>query len=251
MSERWEEQAQGVNPEGAETAKDGARDGPAPAGMEGAGTEAVPEPLRLAAHLEALLFGSGEPVPRAKLAQWLGLDETALHVLVQTLHAAWAGEGRPLEVREVGGGLQLVLAPSWADRVRPHVATRPERLSPALLETLAIVAYRQPIRSAAIDAARGVRAERALAVLEDRGLIEGHGQTGYRTTQRFLVAFGLNSLEDLPPWPGAAGPGDLGGQDGEETEAGPEAMEGEGNAADAGAAWDPEGTPRDPSPVKT
>lgn len=161
------------------------------------------------AALEALLFAMGEAVPESTLGAWLEIDPAALKVEIGALNRLFADGGRPLRIRTVAGGYQLVLEAGAAAWVRPHLAERQQRLSPALLETLAIVAYRQPIPGAAVDALRGVRAERALAVLEDRGLIRRRGKDGYVTTLRFLTAFGLASLDDLPAWAGAAesGPG--------------------------------------------
>ena len=166
----------------------------------------------MAARLVALLFGMGDPVPGRTLGDWLGIEEEEIRSLAQRVTKDLVSQGHPLRIREAKGGFQLVLADEFVLLVRPHLAERSERLSPALSETLAIVAYRQPIRASAIDALRGVRAERALALLEDRGLVRLRGQEGYVTTAAFLAAFGLQSLEELPPWPGEAAGGGTGGE---------------------------------------
>lgn len=170
----------------------------------------LPRPTPAAA-LEALLFAAGEPVPETALCMCLGVEPETLRSQVAELNHALSTGGRALRIREAHAGYQLVLDAQTAAWVRPHVASRQQRLSPALLETLSIVAYRQPVRGPVIDALRGVRAERALAVLEDRGLIRLTGQEGYRTTPRFLTAFGLGSLDELPAFTGDWEPVTAGG----------------------------------------
>ena len=114
---------------------------------------------------------------------------------------------RGIQLVEVAGGFLLVTRARFFPYLRGLApASRPAPLSAAALETLAVVAYRQPLTRSEIEAIRGVNCESALATLLERGLIEvaGHRQAPgrpalYRTTRRFLEQFGLRSLEDLPP----------------------------------------------------
>lgn len=161
--------------------------------------------------LWALLFAAGRAVPRGRLLAVLGCDEAGLLAAAAALARRLVDSGAPLQVERVGSGYQLVLRPEYHALARTLVGEAPARLSAAALETLAVVAYGQPASRAAVEAARGVRAERSLALLVERGLVRevaappnalpGDGPF-YATTSSFLDAFGLAALEDLPPWPG-------------------------------------------------
>jgi segregation and condensation protein B len=158
----------------------------------------------LARTLEALLFLSPEPVALVDLAQaadvWPDEAETAL----AELREAYAPGARGLVLREVAGGLAFATAPEAEPAARRLLAKpRTPPLTPAQAETLAIVAYLQPVSRPEITRIRGVSADSAAATLLERGLIEeaGRSQFGavlYRTTALFLKLFGLNALEDLP-----------------------------------------------------
>jgi segregation and condensation protein B len=159
---------------------------------------------RLARTVEALLFLSSDPLSVGELAEASETGEgavTAALALLAELHAP----GRSgIVLRELGGGWTFASDPAEEDAARrlfsrPRVAT----LTPAQAETLAIVAYLQPVSRPEIARIRGVSADSAVATLLDRGLIEeaGHSQFGaivYRTTTQFLKLFGLRSLEELP-----------------------------------------------------
>lgn len=166
---------------------------------------------RDAMSLWALLFAAGRSVPRVRLMQVLGLDEDGLGAAAAALDAHLEATGAPVGLERAGSGYHLLLRPDFHLLARTLVGEAPARLSPAALETLALVAYGQPAARARVEAARGVRAERALAILVERGLVrEVAAPRGaladdgpfYATTQEFLDAFGLASLSDLPPWPG-------------------------------------------------
>jgi segregation and condensation protein B len=166
---------------------------------------------RDAMSLWAVLFAAGRSVPRRRLLQVLGLDEAALGAAAAALEEHLDATGAPLCLERVGSGYQLLLRPAYHLVARMLVGEAPARLSPAALETLAVVAYGQPAARAAVEAARGVRAERALGILAERGLVrEVPPPRGalpddgpyYATTREFLDAFGLAALSDLPPWPG-------------------------------------------------
>jgi len=158
----------------------------------------------LARIVEALLFLSAEPVERAELAQVTGAGEEALAEALEELERAFAPGERGLVLREVAGGLTLASDPIAEDAARALLAKpRLSTLTPAQLETLAIVAYLQPVSRPEIARIRGVNADSPVATLLDRGLVEeaGRSQFGavlYRTTTLFLKLFGLQSAAELP-----------------------------------------------------
>lgn len=165
---------------------------------------------RVLAALEAVLMVADEPVPAAGLAAAVGLPVEDAEALLHELAADYRGErgGRPrgFELRDVGGGWRVYSSPEHADVVGAFVLDgQTARLTQAALETLAIVAYRQPISRGRIAAVRGVSVDGVVRTLLSRGLIEeaGHddagGATLYRTSRYFLERFGLRSLEELPP----------------------------------------------------
>jgi segregation and condensation protein B len=160
--------------------------------------------------LEAVLMVADEPVPAAGLAAAVALPVTEVEEALRGLAAEYRGQrggrARGFELREVGGGWRIYSAPAHADVVGTFVLDgQTARLTQAALETLAIVAYRQPISRGRIAAVRGVSVDGVVRTLLSRGLIEeaGHdgvgGATIYRTSRYFLERFGLRSLEDLPP----------------------------------------------------
>lgn len=166
-----------------------------------------PDGLPFPALLESLLFVSPEPVRIAQLAAVLGCTVEAVEEGLAALAAALDGRGICL-VRQ-GDAVALRTVPAAApyiERLRGLAA--PPRLSAPALETLAIIAYRQPITRAQIEAIRGVNVDHVLQTLEARGLITVVGQAEapgrpalFGTTPAFLEAFGLRSLADLPPLP--------------------------------------------------
>jgi segregation and condensation protein B len=158
----------------------------------------------LAGTLEALLFLSGEPVSADDLAAAAECDAEELASALQELRAAYAPGERGLVLRELAGGFTLATAPETEPAAR-RLLTRPRTppLTPAQAETLAIVAYLQPVSRPEITRIRGVSADSASGTLLERGLVEegGRSQFGavlYRTTPLFLKLFGLSSLDDLP-----------------------------------------------------
>ena len=161
--------------------------------------------LPLKSVLESLLFVADEPVPLDRLAAAAGTSveevEAALTLLAQECSQ------RGVRLQRKRRRVQLVTAPEVAGHVRRFLGLEfKTRLSPAGLETLAIVAYRQPITRAQIEAIRGVNSDSVLRTLVNRGLVEEQGrleQVGrpilYGTTFEFLQQFGLTSLDQLPP----------------------------------------------------
>lgn len=162
------------------------------------------QPSRL---IEALLFASETPLSAADLARLdEGLDEEQVEQLVAELRLEYEREGRAFGIYEIAGGYQLLTRPEFAP-VLERFDTVPvsSRLSQPALETLAIIAYRQPVGRAEVEEIRGVGAGGVLKTLQERGLIEvvGRGEglgrpLLYGTTRTFLEHFGFRSLEDLP-----------------------------------------------------
>jgi segregation and condensation protein B len=161
----------------------------------------------LAKLLEAALFASPRPVPAAELAS-LDSDASRADVLaaLAELKEHYDTDGHGVELVEQGGGWQILTRPEFTETIeRAQLALRPQRLSGAALETLAIVAYRQPIGRAEIAEIRGVDVGAILKSLLERGLIEvtsrGEGLGRpllYGTTPMFLEQFALRHLEELP-----------------------------------------------------
>ena len=163
--------------------------------------------------LEAILFASDAPLPIERIAEVLEISLLDARDLVEALRAACDGEGRGLGVVEVGGGARLVTRPEHAPVLISLQRLRlKSRLSRAAVETLTIVAYRQPISRPEIEQLRGVGTESVLAHLLERRLIRVVGRKAtpgrpvlYGTTREFLEHFGLRDLEDLPPFERPAG----------------------------------------------
>ena len=158
----------------------------------------------LARTLEALLFLAPEPVAAEDLAQAADAWPDDVEAALAELREAYAPGARGLVLREVAGGSTLATAPEAEPAARRLLARpRTPPLSPAQAETLAIMAYLQPVSRPEITRIRGVSADSAAGTLLERGLVEeaGRSQFGailYRTTALFLKLFGLASLDDLP-----------------------------------------------------
>jgi segregation and condensation protein B len=158
----------------------------------------------LARTVEALLFLSAEPVTEMELLAACECEQEALAEALVELGEAFAPGRRGLELRELAGGWTLATAPDTEQAARRLLSKpRTPPLSPAQAETLAIVAYLQPVSRPEITRIRGVSADSAAGTLLDRGLIEESGRSPfgavlYRTTSLFLKLFGMTSLDDLP-----------------------------------------------------
>jgi segregation and condensation protein B len=165
--------------------------------------EAAPEPLDEMVRLaEALVFASAAPVSPRALVQVLP-DGADVEVVIAALRERYAGRG--VELADIGGGLQFRTAPDLAPRLK-RVVHVPRRLPRAAMETLAIVAYHQPVTRAEIEEIRGATlSQSTLDALIEAGLITPRGRketpgrpTMWGTTPAFLAQFGLNDLRDLP-----------------------------------------------------
>jgi len=156
--------------------------------------------------VEALIVASPEPISTARLADLVPHGKPGLvSELVRELNEFYEQHERGFEIWEVAGGFQLRTRPDLAPYVQQMHEQRPARLSRAALETLAIVAYRQPVTRAEIEHVRGVDVGPIVRGLVDRKLVRiaGHRDVPgrpilYATTRRFLEVFGLPSLRDLP-----------------------------------------------------
>jgi len=160
--------------------------------------------IELAGTLEALLFLSPDPLPASALADAIGIEEDEALEALSALSASLDESSRGLVLRELSGGWQLSSHPEAEEAARRLLAKpRTPSLTPAQAETLAIVAYLQPVSRPEIARIRGVNAESAAQTLIERGMIEeaGRSQFGavlYRTTDLFLRLFGLRAVDELP-----------------------------------------------------
>jgi segregation and condensation protein B len=161
----------------------------------------------LAKLLEAALFASARPIAFEEL---VALDResapAAIQAALDELRDHYDAEGHGVELLEIGGGWQILTRSEYTEAIeRAQLAARPQRLSAAALETLAIIAYRQPISRSEIEEIRGVAVGGMLKSLHERGLIDVVGRAEgigrallYGTTQMFLEYFALRHLEELP-----------------------------------------------------
>lgn len=159
------------------------------------------------AALEAALLMADEPLPARRLSSVAGInDGNETRRLIRKLQALYDKDGTAFQIEELAGGFQLLTRPKfhpWLARLRR--TSNEMRLSPAARETLAIVAYRQPIMRADIEAIRGVQCGELLRLLMEKGLVRiagRHDSLGrpvlYGTSKKFLQVFGLRNLRDLP-----------------------------------------------------
>jgi segregation and condensation protein B len=174
--------------------------------MDVSEAEATMERHEQRAIVEALILASAEPLATTKIAAIVPECSSSLaRELVDELNASYEADGRGFEIREVGGGWQLRTRPEFALFVQELQPKRAQRLSRAALETLSVIAYRQPITRAEIEHVRGVDVGAVARSLLERDLVRiaGHREIPgrpmlYATTKRFLQLFGMASLEDLP-----------------------------------------------------
>jgi segregation and condensation protein B len=160
--------------------------------------------LSLKSQIESLVFVAGEPVRVDRIAKVLEVSVEQAEQILDDLAQEYAGRG--LRLQRKGRRVQMVSAPEAGELVRTFLGLQlGSRLSPAALEALAIIAYRQPVTRAQIEAVRGVNSDTVLRTLINHGLIEERGrldQVGrpiiYGTTFEFLQHFGLSSLDQLP-----------------------------------------------------
>lgn len=164
-------------------------------------------PSSLKGALEALLLVSSEAVSAADFAKALGVAPGEASTALAELQAEYADANRGFQLREVAGGWRLFTHPAYHDEVERYVLSwDTRRLSQAALETLAVIAYHQPVSREGVKAVRGVNSDGVIASLKEKRLIREVGREAVRggatlfgTTQAFLEKFGLRTLRDLPP----------------------------------------------------
>ena len=169
------------------------------------------------AAIEGILFASGEPVAVDRICMAMDMDRPTVELVLQKLADYYAYERRGMRLLKMEDSYQLCSAPEYGDMIRRAFEVRkPAKLSQPALEVLTIIAYYQPTTRAYVDQIRGVDSSYTVGLLLDRHLIEECGRLQvpgrprlYRTTQAFLRAFHLQSLDDLPEMPGMEGDGQL------------------------------------------
>jgi segregation and condensation protein B len=159
------------------------------------------------AALEAIIYAADEPATIDQLARALGDEKLAVQASLDELVASYAAEERGIEIRAVAGGYKLYTKPQQHDVVRRFIKSLrpPLRLSMPALETLAVIAYKQPVTSPEISEIRGVNTSGVISTLLDKHLITTAGRKEvmgrpilYKTSKEFLMRFGLSDLEELP-----------------------------------------------------
>ena len=175
------------------------------------------EMKEIEAAVEGILFASGEPVAVDRICVALDMDRPTVELVLQRLQDYYSYERRGIRLLKMEDSYQLCSAPEYGDQIRKAFEIRkPAKLSQPELEGLTIIAYYQPTTRAYVDQIRGVDSSYTVGLLLDRHLIEECGRLQvpgrprlYRTTQSFLRAFHLNSLEDLPQMPGLEADGQM------------------------------------------
>ena len=170
----------------------------------------VDGPARAAAEVmaiaEAIIFVSDEPITSKSLGEIIGEDKQTVQAAVEELQKEYEERIGGLQIREIAGGWQLATRTEYHEEIRKFLKTRPSaKLSLAALETLSVIAYKQPVTVPEILEIRGVQSASAIKTLLEKRLIvtKGHKETvgrpmQYGTSKDFLIQFGLNDLSDLP-----------------------------------------------------
>ncbi len=156
--------------------------------------------------IEALLFVSPEPLSAGALCELTGFDPGAVREILNRLTESYASRDGGLVIREVAGGFGFYAAPLAAPYISRLIKSQVNpRLTRAAMETIAIVAYLQPVSRGVVAEIRGVQSEGVMKTIEERGLVKAVGRGGppgyaalYGTTDKFLERFGLRDLDDLP-----------------------------------------------------
>jgi len=186
-----------------------------PDAASGPGAVGVPEPgaepsgpgPEFRAAIEAIVYAAEEPVSVQQIAAAVHGERDAVRRALRELIAVYAAEERGIEIREVAGGYKFYTKPQHHDAVRRFIKSLqpPLRLSMPALETLAVIAYKQPVTLPEIQEIRGVQAAGVIKTLLERGMVTTAGRKEalgrpilYRTTKEFLMRFGLAGVEDLP-----------------------------------------------------
>ncbi len=168
---------------------------------------------KVSSAVEAVLFAAGESVPLKRLSLVLGVEEEEISRTVDALHELYESEGRGMRVLRLDDKVQMCSAPEHAGLISACLEQRkPPMLSQAALETLAVVAYFQPVTRAYVEQVRGVDSSYSVGMLTERGLIEECGRLEapgrpavFRTTDVFLRTMGISRLSELPVLPEVSG----------------------------------------------
>jgi segregation and condensation protein B len=180
------------------------------AAQSGDATSEVPQgpqltPAQKVGLLEALLLASGDPLPITRVEELLLCTKSDVLALAESLKQSYEAENRGLEIVNVSSKLQLRTKAVYAEYVRNLIAVKPRKLSQAALETLAVIAYQQPVVKSEVDKIRGVDVAPTIKTLLERKLVKILGYQAsvgqpalYGTTEDFLSIFGLTSLSELP-----------------------------------------------------
>lgn len=169
--------------------------------------------------IEALLFVSGEAMPVEELAKLIEMDFLETNLLIDEMAEERAARGAGIQIKRIEDKVQLCTNRDYAPYIEKMCQPeKSQNLSQAILETLSIIAYKQPVTKAEVEAIRGVRCDYSVATLLERGLIAVAGKKDtighpllYATNEEFLRHFGLSSIKDLPPLneePDAGAPGE-------------------------------------------
>ncbi len=176
-------------------------------GGDSAETAAAEEDGKLKAVIEALVYVAEDPITVAQVAASIGQPVERVRLLLGELIAEYDQPGRGIQIREVAGGYRMATKPEHHDAVREFVKSlkAPLKLSLPALETLAVIAYKQPVTAPEVKEIRGVQGTGVLSTLLDRKLIAEAGRKNvigkpilYKTTKEFLIQFGLKDLSELP-----------------------------------------------------
>lgn len=162
---------------------------------------------QMMAIVESILFISGDPVSITDISKVLNIDVDLAGNLMERMMQCFGTERRGLQIVKVNDTYQLTTRPEYVEYIRSFIGENHEHnLSQACLETLSIIAYRQPVVKSDIELLRGVKSDHSVAVLLEKGLIKEMGRMDtpgrpkiYGTTDLFLRSFGLSTIEDLPP----------------------------------------------------
>lgn len=168
--------------------------------------ETVVQLTKETALVETILYLEGEPLDEAALARISGLSREVVEAALQNLSARYAHDDCGLELSRIGGGVMIAPKKIYWDNLREKYGKKNEsRLSRAAMETLAIIAYSQPVTRSEVEAIRGVQADNMIRLLLEKDLIKEMGKKDtvgkpiqYGTTKEFLKAFRLGSIADLP-----------------------------------------------------
>ena len=169
-------------------------------------SEKVDGELTAESVIEAVLFASDEPLSDARLASIVEMSIKQIRQYIQNLNEKYKAHNSAFRIEQIAGGYQMLTLGAYNHWLQKLLRVRSEgKLSPAALETLAIIAYKQPVMRADIEAIRGVAVGEVIRSLMSKGLVKIVGRAEvlgrpmlYGTTKKFLEIFGLNSLKDLP-----------------------------------------------------